>query len=90
MDRRIFIQFRTDLVPGEPVEKTLTVAGAACSKLLGRDFDSQKDFLHAQGEIFKEKAKCHVLVDCDYRDSEPNLKDVDLHCYRVEEGEASW
>jgi hypothetical protein len=90
MARRIFIQFRTDLVPGEPVSKLLIVAGAACSKLLGRDFSDQQDFLYAQGEILAERARCHVLIDCDYHDSNPSLKDVDLYCYRVIEGEASW
>lgn len=85
---RIFIQFRTNLVPGDPAQKPIAVAKAACSKLLGRDFDYEKDFIHAQGEILAENARCHALVDCDYRDSEPNLKDITLHCYRVtKEGE---
>ena len=90
MARRIFIQFRTGLVPGEPINKLLDVAGAACSKLLGRDFNDQQDFLHAQGEILAENSRCHVLVDCNYRDSNPILTDVDLYCYRVVEGKSSW
>jgi hypothetical protein len=84
MALHIFIQFRTDLVPGEPVKKPFTVAAAACSKLLGRDF--QKDFQHAQGEILQENARCHVLINCNYHDSEPDLKNVTLHCYRVIKG----
>lgn len=88
MTRRIFIQFRTDRVPGEPAKKPVVVATAACLISSNRSFDFEKDFLHAQGEILQERARCHVLIDCDYRESEPDLKNADLQCFRVvEEGE---
>lgn len=87
MTRRIFIQFRTDRVLGEPTKKPVVVATAACLRSLNRSFDFERDFLHTQGEILKERARCHVLVDCDYRESEPELKNADLQCFRVVEGE---
>jgi hypothetical protein len=87
---RIFIQFRTNLIPGEPMQKNFVVARAACSIILGREFDHEKDFLHAQGEILNGNARCHVLVDCNYRDVPPKLEDVELHCYRVKKAETSW
>ncbi|KFY21620.1 hypothetical protein V493_07258 [Pseudogymnoascus sp. VKM F-4281 (FW-2241)] len=74
-------------VPGEPTKKPVLVAKAACSISLDRSFDFEKDFLHAQGEILQERARCHVLIDCDYRESEPDLKNVDLQCFRVVECE---
>lgn len=86
---RIFIKFRTDQVPGPSAEKDLLVATAACSELLGRDFDFRKDFIHSQGELLEGKAPCHVLVDCDYLDSQPDPKDAVLHYYRVIGDEAT-
>ncbi len=83
MALRIFIKFRTDQVPGPPAEKDLLVATAACLKLLGRDFDFEKDFIHAQGEVLQDKARCHVLVDCDYHDSQPDPRDAVLRFYQV-------
>jgi hypothetical protein len=87
MTRRIFIQYRTDRVPGEPTKKPVVVATAACLMSLNRRFDFERDFLHTQGEILQERARCHILIDCDYRESEPDLKDADLECFRVVEGE---
>lgn len=89
MATRIFIKFRTDEVPGPSAEKDLIVATAACLKLLGREFDFGKDFIHSQGEVLQEKARCHVLVDCDYHDSQPNPKHAVLHFYRAVEDEAT-
>jgi len=63
---------------------------AACSKILGREFDHEKDFLHAQGEILNDSARCHVLIDCNYHDVPPKLEDIELHCYRVKKAETSW
>ncbi len=83
MALRIFIKFQTDQVPGPPVEKDLLVAAAACSQLLGRPFDFGKDFIHAQGELLQERARCHVLVDCDYHDSQPDPRKVVIRFYRV-------
>ena len=57
MALRIFIKFRTDQVPGPPVEKDLLVATAACLKLLGHKFDFKRDFIHAQGEVLQEKPR---------------------------------
>lgn len=89
MSLRIFVKFRTDQVPGPPTEKDLLVAVAACTKLLGRSFDFKKDFIHSQGEVFLSNARCHVLVDCDFRDSQPDPKNALLHFYKVVQGEAS-
>lgn len=83
MALRIFIKFRTDQVPGPPAEKDLLVAAPACSKLLGRAFDFRKDFIHAQGELLQERARCHVLVDCDYHDSEPDPRKAFVRFYRA-------
>jgi len=80
---RIFIKFRTDQVPGPSAEKDLLVATEACFKLLNRNFEFAKDFIHAQGELLQEKARCHVLVDCDYHDSQPDPKDAVVRFYRV-------
>ena len=88
MALRIFIQFRTDRITGKPEQRAVIVANAACLKVLGRDFDFQKDFLHAQGEILKDMAPCHVLLDCDYHDYQSDLNKADLRCYRVVEGES--
>ena len=89
MALRIFIKFRTDQVPGPPAEKDLLVATAACLKLLGRDFDFEKDFIHAQGEVLQDKARCHVLVDCDYQDSQPDPRDAVLRFYHVVEDQST-
>ena len=89
MALRIFIKFRTDRVPGPPAEKDLLVAAGACLKLLGRNFDFEKDFIHAQGEVLQEKARCHVLVDCDYHDSQPNPGDATLRFYHVVKDEST-
>ena len=89
MALRIFIKFRTDQVPGPPAEKDLLVAKAACLNSLGRDFDFGKDFIHAQGEVLQEKARCHVLVDCDYHDTQPDPQNAVVRFYRVVEDEAS-
>ena len=80
---RIFIKFRTNQVPGPPVEKDLLIAIAVYLKLLGRDFDFEKDFIYAQGEVLQDKARCHVLVNCDYHDSQPDLRDTILRFYQV-------
>lgn len=79
--QRIFVKFRTDQVPAD--RKDFAVATAACSKFLGRDFDFERDFLHAQGEILKDHSRCHILIDCDFRDSQPDLGCIDLVCYQV-------
>ena len=88
MALRIFIKFRTDQVPGLPAEKDLLIAKAACLELLGRAFDFEKDFIHAQGEVLQERARCHVLIDCNYRDSQPDPKDAIIYFYHVVEDEA--
>ena len=62
---------------------------SACLNLLGRDFDFEKDFMHAQGEVLHKKAPCQVLVDCDYRDSQPDPKNAVVRFYRVVEAEAT-
>ncbi|KAK3176895.1 hypothetical protein OEA41_008221 [Lepraria neglecta] len=90
MALRIFIKFRTDQVPGPSAEKDLLVATAACLELLGRDFNFERDFIHAQGEVLQEKARCHVLIDCDYHDSRPDPKDAVLRFYHVVEDEATF
>lgn len=90
MALRIFIKFRTDQVPGPPAEKDLLIATAACLKLLGRDFDFEKDFIHAQGEVLQDKARCHVLVDCDYQDSQPDPRDAVLRFYHVVEDQSTF
>ena len=89
MPLRIFIKFRTDQVPGPPAEKDLLVATTACLELLGRNFDFERDFIHAQGEVLQEKARCHVLVDCDYHDSRPDPREAILRFYHVEEDGAT-
>lgn len=89
MALRIFIKFRTDHVPGPPAEKDILVAGLACIQILGRNFDFGKDFIHAQGEILQEKARCHVLVDCDFHDRQPDPKEATVHFYHVIESETS-
>lgn len=33
--------------------------------------------------MLQERARCHVLVDCDYRDSEPDLRKVLVRFFRV-------
>lgn len=62
MALRIFIKFRPNRVPAPPAEKDLLVATAACSKSRGCEFDFEKDFIHVQGEVLPENARCHVLV----------------------------
>lgn len=89
MATRIFIKFRTDQVPGLPEEKGILVAKAACSESLGRTFDFEKDFIHAQGEMLQQKARCHVLVDCDYQRSQPDPKNAVVQSYCVVEDEAT-
>ena len=59
----------------------------ACKKVLGRGFDRSKDFLHAQGEVLQENAKCHVLINCDYNNSQLDPKTVSLKCYSVMKGD---
>lgn len=86
---RIFIKFRTDQVPGPSTEKDLLVARAACLETLGREFDFAKDFIHSQGEVLQEKARCHVLVDCDYHESQPDPTNAVLHFYCVVEDGAT-
>lgn len=90
MALRIFIKFRTDQVSGPPAEKDLLVASAACLKLLGRKFDFEKDFIHAQGEVLQERARCHVLIDCDYHDSQPDPRDAVLRFYHAVEDESTF
>ena len=89
MPLRIFIKFRTDQVPGPPAEKDILVAAAACTKLLGRSFDFKQDFIHSQGEILMSNARCHVLVDCDYHESQHDLKKTSLYLNKVVRKEAS-
>lgn len=72
------------------MQKNFVVARAACSKILDREFDHEKDFLHAQGEILNDSARCHVLVDCNYHNVPPKLEDVKLYCYQVKKAESSW
>lgn len=52
---RIFIKFRTDQVPGPSVGKDLVVAKAACSKLLDREIDFGKDFIHSTERSYKKR-----------------------------------
>lgn len=79
--QRIFVKFRTDQVPSD--RKDFAVASAVCSKFLGRDFDFGRDFLHAQGEILQDRSRCHVLIDCNFHDLQPDLGGIDLVCYKV-------
>ena len=51
MALRIFIKFRTDLVSRLSAEKDLLVDIATCLKVLDRNFDFKKDFIHAQGQV---------------------------------------
>lgn len=83
MTLRIFIQFRSDRVPGNQAQKLNAVARAAIAIAFDRAFDHNRDFLHAQGEVYKEGARCHLLLDCDYLDFTPDLVTVPLQCYRV-------
>jgi len=71
----------------KPQREALRRATAACAIALGREYDHKKDFLHAQGDAFKENARCHVLLDCDYHDSTPDLATVPLRCFRMAKGE---
>lgn len=89
MPLRIFIKFRTDQIPGPPAEKDLLVATAACLELLGREFTFEKDFIHTQGELLQDKARCHVLVDCDYHNSPPDPRVALLRFFHVVENEAA-
>ena len=89
MSLRIFVKFRTDQVPGPPAEEDILVAATACTKLLGRNFDFKKDFIHSQGEVLLSNARCHVLVDCDFHDSQPDPKNASLHSYKVVQRETS-
>jgi len=84
---RIFVKFRTHQIPGENVQTPLVVAKAVCLQLLNRDFDSRKDFLHCRGETRQDKARCYIVIDCDYPNIQPDVKSVDLHCYQVIQGE---
>ena len=79
MASRIFVQFRTDRVPGENAQTPRVVAVAACLKLLDREFDHRKDFLHTQGETLRDKAHCHIVIDCNFVGSNPDLQNIDLH-----------
>lgn len=49
----------------------------ACSKLLGRKFEFEKDFIN------------DVLVDCNYHDSQPDPKDALIRFYLVVEDKAT-
>ena len=56
---------------------------------VGRNFDFAKDFIHAQGEVLQAKARCHVLIDCDYHDSQPDPRDAVLRFYHAVEDEST-
>lgn len=88
MSVRIFIKFRTRQIPCEPDKKLKHVADAACSTLLGRTFDHQKDFLHSQGEIDHIDALCHIVIDCEYHNSSSAPEEVMLYCYAVESSQS--
>lgn len=83
MTLRIFIKFRMGQVPGLPAEKDLFVAATASTNLLGRGFGFEQDFIHSEEEILKSKARCHVLVDCYYHDSQPDPKIIFLYLYKA-------
>ncbi|KAF1993988.1 hypothetical protein P154DRAFT_527404 [Amniculicola lignicola CBS 123094] len=85
MSVRIFVKFRTRQVLCDPSKKLKSVADAACLALLGREFDYQMDFIHSQGEIYNENSPCHIVIDCDYLHAPQTLKDVQLHCFAVED-----
>jgi hypothetical protein len=87
MVARIFVKFRSSQIPCEPGKKHKFVADAACSVLMGRDFDFKRDFLHSQGEAYSANALCHVLIDCEYLDTShiSGEKDISLYCYAVED-----
>lgn len=86
VDGLVFAAPRPSLTPAE---KDILVAAAACTKLLSRGFNSKQDFIHSQGEILMSNARCHVLVDCDYHDSQPDPKNTSLYLYKVVRKEAS-
>lgn len=86
MALRLFTLFRSDQIPGQESYKNpkwLVVAEAICLKVLGRAFDFDRDFLHAQGGLLEEKGRCNVLIDCDYKNSRPDPKDAVVRFYRV-------
>ncbi|KAH8730305.1 hypothetical protein GQ44DRAFT_723739 [Phaeosphaeriaceae sp. PMI808] len=85
MPDRILVKFRTGQIPYSRGTKLKYVADAACSALLDRNFDYQRDFLHSRGDIFGENALCHILIDCEYLDYESS-QDIVLHSYDVEDG----
>jgi hypothetical protein len=86
MPVRIFVKFRTRQISGDPGRRLMYVANTACYTILGRNFDYQKDFLHSQGEIYKDNAPCHLLIDCECFNSSRTLPGITLHCYAVEDG----
>ena len=83
MTLRIFIKFRINHVSKSSAEKDLLIVIAIYLKLLDRDFDFKKDFIHAQEEILQDKIRYHVLINYDYHDSQPNLRDTILRFYYV-------
>lgn len=89
MSLRIFIKFRTNQILKPSAEKDILVAVAACTKLLDRGFDFKQNFIHSQGEILMSNTRCHVLVDCDYHDSQSDPKNTSLYLYKVVRKEAS-
>ena len=48
-----------------------------------------RDFIYAQGEVLQEKARCHVLVSCDYHNTQPYPQNAVVRFYCVVEDEAS-
>ncbi len=68
------------------VLKNATLCFVGCVHVqyrLGTSWNFRSHFIHAQGEDLQEKARYHVLVDCDYHDSQPDLKDAVVRFYRV-------
>ena len=89
MSLQIFIKFRTDQISESSAEKNILVVAAACIKLLDRSFNFKQNFIYFQGEIFIFNAKCHMLINCDYHDSQPDSKNTSLYLYKVVRKEAS-
>lgn len=86
---RIFIKFRTNQISEPFIEKDILVIVATCIKLLDRAFNFKQNFIHFQEEILMFNVKCHVLINCDYHDSQSDSKNIFLYLYKVIRKEAS-
>ena len=70
MATRVYVKCTSELVPGNPKERRLTMANIMCQYKFGRDFDANCDGFLSLGQYAVDGIKCHFLLDVGPKEAE--------------------